>query len=342
MIFRFSSVSVRNRHERIRCNLRLSDVSRSRTSSRSSLNSSRASSESLVSVLSAEDEITAGSLSSKYRVYIYEDTEMEKLLTEDMISLYTQFKIAYKQNIIVKHVYPILFNMKGGLASHSIMKKLGPSGRSFDGVARLKHILLDAKKKDVSVIKIPKSASLQLLNGETLAIDGHLRPPEVEHGRRCLTVTECDEYYEISLFSAHTDLEEVVSRFSDLSSEEFSQRSTISEGFDSQTNMNQSGDDAQVLEADMTNMDNFQQSQKTCDVFGSIESIAFNYESEIEDCVMEDVVPGGTVGYVNDQSGIACHVDNGVVLHRRGAAGGDGCDEGTGGDRGGGGGSWTL
>ena len=107
------------------------DVGRSRATSRSISNSSRASSSS--SFFSSDDDLS----DLEEIIIINEYADCEKLMLEDSIPFYTKFKIATKFNFKVKDVYPIPFSARGHLSNNELMKHIGRSSREFDGVARL-------------------------------------------------------------------------------------------------------------------------------------------------------------------------------------------------------------
>ena len=102
------------------------------------------------------------------------------------------------------------------------------SSREFDGLLRLRDILIDAKHKNVDEIKLPKSAYVILESGDIVHLDGHLKPPDADqHNRTLLIVREDSDFYYVSLRGNKTDssLDELTNRISDLSSDDFSQKS---------------------------------------------------------------------------------------------------------------------
>ena len=221
--FRFTNISSKNRHERGRCSLA---PGRSRTSSRSS---SRAST--LSSITSSEEDLFE--LSDYPSIVISEDPEFEKLITEDVTNYYTQFKLAVKLGVKVKHIYPILFNVKGRLACDKQLSEIGCSGRDFDSVLRLKSILEDAKLRGVDFIELPKKLSISNSSDEIVHLDSFMKPIDLDrHGKRLLEVKETDKCFLVSLYHDPCDvlMTELTNRFSDLSSEDLSQRSN-SQGY---------------------------------------------------------------------------------------------------------------
>ena len=81
------------------------------------------------------------------------------------------------------------------------MKHIGMSSREFDGVARLRDILIDAKRHQITYISIPKRVTICLESGKAVRIDQFMKPPVTDgHGRKVLNVVEESDYFKVSLY----------------------------------------------------------------------------------------------------------------------------------------------
>ena len=128
-----------------------------------------------------------------------EDPEFEKLILEDVTNYYTQFMLAVRLGIKVKHIYPLIFNIKGRLTSEKQLSNIGVMGKDFDGVVRLRSILEDARLRGVEFIELPKKVSLSFMSDKLVHLDSYLKPSELNsYGKRLLDVKEKEHSFVVT------------------------------------------------------------------------------------------------------------------------------------------------